>query len=51
MSVGGEGVGSLDAVSPILSNMTDVKIYFVAEEGAIAVSQHGNRGLVVLDKP
>ena len=52
MSVGGQEVGRLDAVSPILSNMTDVEIYIGAKEGVYADSQHGNiRGLVVLDKP
>ena len=52
MSVGGQEVGRLGSVSPVLSNLTDVKICIGAKEGDYTDSQHGNiRGLVVLDKP
>ena len=52
MSVGGQEVGRLATVSPILSNMTDVKIYIGKTDGNMETWKHGNiRGLVVLDKP
>ena len=52
MSVGGQEVGRLASVSPILSNLTDIKIYIGSNHGAFADSQHGNiRGLIVLDNP
>ena len=52
MSVGGQEVGRLASVSPLLRKLTDIKIYIGAEEDDFADSQHGIiRGLVVLEKP
>ena len=52
MSVGGQEVGRLASVSPLLRKLSDIKIYIGAEEDDFADSQHGIiRGLVVLEKP